>query len=549
MCRGVWALSDSAHGQPSQTSDFEFRLVKPNDGSNGYPISGRYQGWFFLKTLKGQVKVEDKEINIRFIAVVGEEGCHRVEGEGSNKFGKFKVFGTLSDNGFLQMYREYILRDPAILKRKPSVASLPSSNPPKSHVITTKESVNRVRKTSSLGTSYSSISDKLPVKEKPTAAIAPSTAASLADNSSRTQRLSQHMVKCADLLKELLKQPQSIWFAQPVDPIALKIPDYPTIVKEPMDFSTIQRNLDRHFYASPEAFSEHVRLVFRNAITYNTLRDNPVHIAARELSNRFEDRFRQLMSQLTAAGYGQTFAADILSKSGSTPRGSFGAPSKKGKNKPGLRRGNSFGSGQLPPPLATSDGGLQELHQKMLEMQNEISHLRAQVRKNEVKSEVELHVKDAANPLTLDEKKTLIAQIHRLPAAKMDEVVDIIRNATDVREEGDEVEISLDDLDTHTLRRLQSFVYDATAKRSYQPDIAYNNKKVKKEAKPRAAPAPKQRSQPLNLATASAPLSASVAPLYTPAPTRNENQPQEFTLFGDDNYDSLARQGNQSTSQ
>ena len=28
VCKGVWAMSDSAHDVPGQTSDFEFKLVK-----------------------------------------------------------------------------------------------------------------------------------------------------------------------------------------------------------------------------------------------------------------------------------------------------------------------------------------------------------------------------------------------------------------------------------------------------------------------------------------------------------------------------------------
>jgi hypothetical protein len=62
--------------------------------------------------------------------------------------------------------------------------------------------------------------------------------------------------------------------------------------------------------------------------------------------------------------------------------------------------------------------------------------------------------------LTFDEKKNLVEQIKKLDMAKMDEVFDIIGSVTDVKDGGDdEVEISIDDLDTHTLRRLQSFVH------------------------------------------------------------------------------------------
>jgi Bromodomain extra-terminal - transcription regulation len=69
--------------------------------------------------------------------------------------------------------------------------------------------------------------------------------------------------------------------------------------------------------------------------------------------------------------------------------------------------------------------------------------------------------RDAAqNPLTFQEKKSLISKIHQLPASKMQQVVDIIQDAIppEKRGEGDEIEIPLDELDTFTLRKLQSFV-------------------------------------------------------------------------------------------
>ena len=66
----------------------------------------------------------------------------------------------------------------------------------------------------------------------------------------------------------------------------------------------------------------------------------------------------------------------------------------------------------------------------------------------------------AQNPLTFQEKKSLISKIHQLPASKMQQVVDIIKDAIppEKRGEGDEIEIPLDELDTFTLRKLQSFV-------------------------------------------------------------------------------------------
>ena len=52
------------------------------------------------------------------------------------------------------------------------------------------------------------------------------------------------------LLANLLKQSNAFVFKEPVDPIALNIPEYPTIIKRPMDFRTVGLKLQRNVYAS-----------------------------------------------------------------------------------------------------------------------------------------------------------------------------------------------------------------------------------------------------------------------------------------------------------
>lgn len=66
------------------------------------------------------------------------------------------------------------------------------------------------------------------------------------------------------------------------------------------------------------------------------------------------------------------------------------------------------------------------------------------------------HREAALNPLSFEEKKILVAQIHKLPGDKMDTVLEIIQEA--VPGCGEEVEVPLDSLDTLTLRKLQKFV-------------------------------------------------------------------------------------------
>ena len=58
-------------------------------------------------------------------------------------------------------------------------------------------------------------------------------------------------------------------FANPVDYKALNILDYPTMVKNPMDFSTIKSKLKEHKYERINEFMEDMELVFYNCRVYN----------------------------------------------------------------------------------------------------------------------------------------------------------------------------------------------------------------------------------------------------------------------------------------
>ena len=100
---------------------------------------------------------------------------------------------------------------------------------------------------------------------------------------------------CDGVLKYLLRHKHAAWFADPVDPVAMGIPHYAEIIKTPMDFGTIKGKYKGGRYASAEAFAADVRLVFRNATTFNKGADEPVHVAAVQLGAKFEERFESAM--------------------------------------------------------------------------------------------------------------------------------------------------------------------------------------------------------------------------------------------------------------
>jgi len=99
---------------------------------------------------------------------------------------------------------------------------------------------------------------------------------------------------CDSIISYLRSHPKSGPFMQPVDPIALGIPDYFQVIKNPMDISTLAKNLEAGKYSrippkSPDdvveendfdnhpvykmaygPFYDDLMLIFDNAVTYNT---------------------------------------------------------------------------------------------------------------------------------------------------------------------------------------------------------------------------------------------------------------------------------------
>lgn len=101
----------------------------------------------------------------------------------------------------------------------------------------------------------------------------------------RERRLNLIWQQCSTVAKTLMRHRDSAPFHRPVDPVALKCPDYLTIIKRPMDLGTalakleppksgplggaLQPSATKRVYASPLEFRDDVRLMFANCRTYN----------------------------------------------------------------------------------------------------------------------------------------------------------------------------------------------------------------------------------------------------------------------------------------
>lgn len=91
------------------------------------------------------------------------------------------------------------------------------------------------------------------------------------------------------ILQQINLHPNAHPFKIPVDPVKLGIPDYFQRIAHPMDLGTIKKRLARKTYKSVSEFIEDMRLVWANAISYNSPL-HEVHKMAQTLSNLFESR-------------------------------------------------------------------------------------------------------------------------------------------------------------------------------------------------------------------------------------------------------------------
>ncbi|KAI9594839.1 Bromodomain-containing protein [Syncephalis fuscata] len=105
----------------------------------------------------------------------------------------------------------------------------------------------------------------------------------------------QHRYSVA-IVRQLKKHRDAWPFLQPVDPVALKIPDYPTIVKRPMDLSKVEQQLNNKEYTHVNDFISDVRLIFENCYLYNG-RESDVSIMAHNVEEMFNNQIRKMPTQ------------------------------------------------------------------------------------------------------------------------------------------------------------------------------------------------------------------------------------------------------------
>lgn len=106
---------------------------------------------------------------------------------------------------------------------------------------------------------------------------------------------------CYSILQNLKRHALSAPFLQPVDPVALNLPDYLEVVIDPIDLSTVERNLKAGVYANSLQFANDVRRIWLNSFTYNAHGSDMFYITL-ELATYFEKQFREVEDLVFGSG-------------------------------------------------------------------------------------------------------------------------------------------------------------------------------------------------------------------------------------------------------
>jgi hypothetical protein len=288
ICNGKWALTRE-NFTSGQHSKFTVRLdalyvkeaLDSSKDATQFPLdSAMYKGSFQLKKGAGRSDtVVDKQVVMRFR--LNSAGSYNVYGRGINSFGTFNLTGTLimqgKTGGNVELYRMYdqeqktaAASSAGTAARPPTTTSAPKTKanfPPAPPMgVVRRESTRTV---------------KLPSR--------------LEDDDPSAQ-LGRIMDRCSQILRSIREKDTGLgaFFSAPVDPVALGIPTYYQIIKEPMDLRTIAQKMEANQISSPEEFARLMRLVFQNAIKFNEDPAHAVHQAARNLMIQFNLKFRDV---------------------------------------------------------------------------------------------------------------------------------------------------------------------------------------------------------------------------------------------------------------
>ncbi|CAI5506712.1 unnamed protein product [Closterium sp. Naga37s-1] len=256
--------------------------------------------------------------------------------------------------------------------------------------------------------------------------------------SARAKRMADVFRMCGALLKRIMSHRFSWVFNVPVDAEKLKLHDYHTVIKNPMDLGTINTRLKASGYQHPDELHNDVLLVWSNAMTYNGEGNDVYHMAA-ELKNMFEQGYQKVQQKLDEDAVKRRQEDELLAAGGG-----------------------------LPDPRDKSE--VLELEKRLQKLESQlVASTKAQQQQGKAKGgQAKPRAADTKKrDMTFAEKQKLSVNLGKLPPEKLDRIVQIISERNpDLSQNADEIELDIDSLDSETLWELERYVANCMKSKS-----------------------------------------------------------------------------------
>ncbi|PNX95862.1 bromodomain-containing protein [Trifolium pratense] len=276
------------------------------------------------------------------------------------------------------------------------------------------------------------------------------------------------MKACGVVLNKLMKNKIAWIFNTPVNVTALGLHDYYDIIKNPMDLGSVKEKLAKNAYSTPADFAYDVRLTFNNALTYNPV-GHEVNIAARQFLSKFEELYRPIHEKFDEGERGFDDEVQAASSWNHVEPERERVPERVPERERVKKKDNHPIS--IPPPVAKRLEPLPEpvsTSNQPSTSNPPLAQSQSPVRTpSPMRAPPVKHLKQpkpkARDPnkreMNLEEKHKLGLGLQILPPEKMEQVVQIIRKRNGhLEQDGDEIELDMEAVDTETLWELDRLV-------------------------------------------------------------------------------------------
>ncbi|CAH8353668.1 unnamed protein product [Eruca vesicaria subsp. sativa] len=287
---------------------------------------------------------------------------------------------------------------------------------------------------------------------------------------------------CGQILTKLMKHKWSWVFNTPVDVLGLGLHDYHLIVKKPMDLGTVKTNLEKGFYRSPVDFASDVRLTFTNALAYNP-KGQDVYKMAEKLLSQFDVWFLPTLKKFEAQQGSSSrppppppvvseFSQRVLENVRKGPEQiSIAKKLDSLKPLPTLHPPVVELPRVLTPPLSPAKPPSPPPQPVVSKAETPpqppqpVNQVEASLEVGEATKgrKGKLPKPKAKDPnkreMTMEEKAKLGVNLQELPPEKLGQLIQILKKrTTNLPQDGDEIELDIEELDNETLWELDRFV-------------------------------------------------------------------------------------------